>query len=218
MSLEVSRLSHLSLHIAPDGLCPDIASGKQKTKMFKLEFGKFVPLNTCRMQLSWWSVLCWRSMGMRHCLLCPGYLRQHLQRSEDMIRAAFSTSTTWMRVVKTPMARSGKWTKRAYCFLFKIKFEVSRFIPGNCLNPASVVPFRKEHLEACIHSTLCGRTDSPIDFDAPKLLLPDVDESDVPLGFTPIQLSTLRGPTVGPGRGLQESNFKVEVTVTVLRY
>ena len=51
--------------------------------------------------------------------------------------------------------------------------------PNKCLNPASVVPFRKEHMEACIQSTLCTRADGPIDFDAAKLDLPDVDDSDV---------------------------------------
>lgn len=46
-------------------------------------------------------------------------------------------------------------------------------------NPVSVVPFRKDHLEACIHSTLSTRSDDPIDFGAHKVALPDMDDSDV---------------------------------------
>lgn len=35
-------------------------------------------------------------------------------------------------------------------------------------NPVSVAPFRKDHLEACIHSTLSTRSDDPIDLEPTK--------------------------------------------------
>lgn len=46
-------------------------------------------------------------------------------------------------------------------------------------NPVSAAPFRKDHLEACIHSTLSTRSDDPIDFGAHKVALPEMDDSDV---------------------------------------
>ena len=46
---------------------------------------------------------------------------------------------------------------------------------------ASVVPFRKDHMEKCFNAMLSCRASSPIDFDAEKVVIPDMDDSDVKL-------------------------------------
>ena len=56
-------------------------------------------------------------------------------------------------------------------------------------NPVSVVPFRKDHLETCIHSTLSTRSGDPIDFGASKVALPDMDDSDVYLRLVGLMMA-----------------------------
>lgn len=71
--------------------------------------------------------------------------------------------------------------RRFFSNLIVAKFE-KIFVIGLLPQPCSVVPFRRDHMETCIQSTLATRASKPIDFTAQKVVFPDIDDADVYLG------------------------------------